>query len=69
VTQHPFIFNDTLLNNITLYRDYDPLLLNILDLLGLRELIESKGHKIFTENDKKFQVVRGRKLLLHVFFL
>jgi len=55
VTQHPFIFNDTLLNNITLYRDYDPLLLNILDLLGLRELIESKGHKYLLKMIKNFK--------------
>ncbi len=45
IQQNVFVFNDSIINNITLYRDYDKLLIDkIIDEVGLRYLINEKGY-------------------------
>ena len=63
--QQPFLFNDTLLNNITLYHQYDQEKLDeILTLLNLKELIKEKGNVIYTGNDEKISGGEKQKIAL-----
>lgn len=65
VPQKPFLFRDTLINNITLYKDYnDTEIDNMVNMLNLKELVTKFQYKIFSKDNENISGGEKEKIAI-----